>query len=397
MKRPTTGSSDEAPFDVCSSRTGCRAYPQPQEAVVTRRSSGGYSSASLGAPTSTDSTGDGGLRHPGADRLGARLSAAVAAGVLLLVACGESGADSPTLAETAVLASPFPSSTPLPTSTPTTLEEQVVAAYTTFLGAVAESMALRDPQYPRLAELAVGDGLLNGRAGAMTLLDQGTTAEGRFVPAIQRVELNGDRAELEDCYRKDFTYREAQTGRVVDEGGTRFELMATLQRMEGVWKVTQFLEKEFCAPQELEEQILAAYMASDQAYKEAGASADDNHFGMAATTAGNQLEFQRKRIVQAREQGYVHRDFAISHPVVSQVREHDTVAIVRDCVVEDPRTGLYDPRTGQRVSKEQVKPGQRSLLLAQLKLFRDESGQSTWKVVAVDATEEDSKCGPASP
>ncbi len=333
--------------------------------------------------------------------VGARLSAAAVAGVLLIVGCAESGAQPPPLAETAAPAAPPPTSTPSPTPTssptPSTPKQEVAAAYTTFLGAVAESMALRDPNYPRLAELAVGDGLLNGKARAMGLIDLGTTADGRFIPAIQRLEVKGDRAELVDCYRKDFTYREAQSGKVLDEGGSRFKLLATLQRMNGAWKVTQFFENELCVPQDLERQILAAYSAVDRAGREAEASADPGHPALPATRAGRQLDGAREKIAQWRDQGYIRRDFAVSHPVVVEVRRHDTLAIVRDCVVEDPRTGLYDPKTGQRVSKEQVRPGQRSLALAQLERFTDEWGQPVWKLTAFEVREKDSRCDPTAP
>ncbi|MDP8932136.1 MAG: hypothetical protein M3O70_27100 [Actinomycetota bacterium] len=328
-------------------------------------------------------------------------AAAALIGVLLMAACGESGAQSPPLAETPAADTPPPTSTlaptPTPSPTPSTPEERVVAAYTTFLGAVAESMVLRDPNYPRLAELAVGDGLLNGKARAMGLLDLGTTAEGRFVPAIQRVEVKGDRAELVDCYRMDFTYREAQTGKVVDEGGTRFKLEAALQRINGAWKVSRFFENEFCVPQDLERQILAAYRAVDRAVRQAEASADPDHPALAAAMAGRQLDGTRRKIAQWRDEGYVRRDFTAIHPVVVQVRRHDTLAIVRDCAVEDPRTGLYDPKAGQRISKEQVEPGHRALSLAQLERFTDQWGQPVWKLTGFEVTEKDSRCDPAVP
>ncbi len=317
----------------------------------------------------------------------ARSAAAAVTAAVLLGACSGAGASDPPGSlispSSAPAAAEKPAwTTPALSPTPSTPEQQAIALYTQqYLPLVEQVMEARQPDDPRLAEVAADLGLSNGRNPAVSLLKFGTTAEGQFLPSIQRVEVkNPDTVELVDCQRRDFVHRNAQTGQVVDPGGQRHEVFVTVRRLDGRWKVAHYMPVDRCVPKELADQVLTAYRRWEWALREAEGMADPDHPGLEETMAGEQLSWARKKVTEYADEGRVRRDFSRSHPEVIRIRDYDKVAIIRDCMEGDPRTGLYDPKTGERVSQEQVAPGSRYLGLAQLELIG-----GAWKVVAFES------------
>lgn len=342
-----------------------------------------------------------GRRGPADLRL--RLGVSAAALGVLLAACSGAGASDPPVDLSSPSTAPTPEEdpawpTPTPSPTPSTPEEQAIALYMQqYLPLVEQMMEARQPADPRLAEVAADLGLANGRNPAVSLLELGTTADGHFVPSIQRVEAKDtDTVELVDCQRRDFVHRNSRGGQVLDPGGQRHEVFVTVRRLDGRWKVTRYMPADRCVPKDLAEQVKDAYLTFNRVVTEASAIGDPGYPALVAVAAGNQLEGLREAIAQDRARGQVHRDYARSHPTVIRIRDYDTVAIIRDCIEEDPRTGLYDANSGERLMPgEQSRPGDKTLALAQLELM-DHDGRKAWKVVARDVAEEDSKCDPAA-
>lgn len=320
---------------------------------------------------------------------GARSVRVLVLAALVATACTDGGVAVPPSPDASPTARPSVSASPAASPSPQP-EDEVAAAYQRYLDATAAAMEAGDPQHPDLAEVAEEQALVTARGRVSHLEAQGRTAEGGFVPAIQSLQISGDSAELRDCYRVDIVERDRDTEEVADPGGIRFEVTARLTREAGAWKVVDFTEGEFCAPEELADDIEAGYLAFWDAVAAAGRPPDPDHPALAETTAGAQLEGLRERLAEFREQGYEVRDDSVPNPRVDQVFAYDEGALVRDCRVLDPDGGIYDAETGERVRGD-ADPGQRSLWDIRLELI-----DGSWRVVDADLREEDSSCEPDS-
>ena len=323
-----------------------------------------------------------------------RLATAILTGSLALAACSPTG-DATSVADPPEENPPVeddngpvdPVDEPEPAEP--TEEEAVTASYEAFLQALTAAMEEADPDLPLLAEHADGAGLVSAQAMVVSLTTADRIARGEFVPSIESIEIDGDTAELQDCYRADILAYDADTDeQVADRGGSRFEGAAELQRADDGWVVTDFAQGDVCAPAVIAGVVEDRYLAFWDAVWSAADPPDPDHPGLVDTAAGEHLAGVQAQLTSLREEGRVRRGRGSENPVVSYVTAHDTEAVVLDCVEENPDGGLYDAATGERVEGGTAE-GQRTLLETRLEVIDD-----LWKVVNVSVLEEDSSCVP---
>ena len=270
--------------------------------------------------------------------------------------------------------------------------DAVVDSYGGFLAALTAAMDAGDPDLTELTGTATDDALLSAQAMVVSLVDAGRTARGDIVPSIETIVVEDDFATLEDCYRLDLVeYDPEADEQVADRGGARFQASAALIRNDDDhWVVTEFVEGDVCAPTEIADTVADRYLAFWDAVWDAADPPDPDHPGLADTAAGDHLVGLRAQLTQLRDDGHVRRGRGTEHPVVVYVTAHDTQALVRDCVEEDPETGIYDATSGERVEGG-TEEGQRTLLETRLKVV-----DGDWRVVNVRVEEEDSSCEPGA-
>lgn len=323
-----------------------------------------------------------------------RLATAILTGSLAVAACTPTGdatsvSDPPEENPPAVDDNGVDDPVDEPEPTEPSDEEAVTASYEAFLQALTAAMAVADPDLALLAERADGAGLVSAQAMVVSLTTADRIARGEFVPSIESIEIDGDTAELKDCYRADILeYDVGSDEQVADRGGARFEVSAELQRADDGWVVTDFVQGDVCAPAAIARVVEDRYLAFWDAVWSAADPPDPNHPGLVDTAAGEHLAGVQAQLTQLREDGRVRRGRGTENPVVTYVTTHDTEAAVLDCVEENPDGGLYDAATGQRVEGGTAE-GQRTLLETRLEVIDD-----LWKVVNVSVLEEDSSCVP---
>ena len=333
-----------------------------------------------------------GCLHPSPRR--SRLVAVVLAGGLALAACTTQG-EAPADDELPAASSPAPVEDEAPEGNAPEPEEPTdgaaaVAAYADFLSALTAAMEAGDPDHPELARVATGDALINAQAIVVSLVDEQRVARGEIVPSLETIEVSEGSATLEDCYRLDLIEYGADTDeQVADRGGARFEATAVLRHGEdGRWVVTEFAEGDVCAPANIATTVTDRYLAFWDALWDAADPPDPDHPGLADTAAGDHLVGLQAQLTQLRDDGHVRRGRGIESPVVVYVTAHDTQALVRDCVEENPETGVYDATSGDRIDGG-IEPGQRTQLETRLEVL-----DGDWRVVHVRVEEEDSSCEP---
>ena len=271
-------------------------------------------------------------------------------------------------------------------------EEMVAASYARFLTALTAAMEAGKPDLTDLTESATGEGLLNAQAMVVSLLDEDRFARGSVVPSIETIDVSQDSATVEDCYRLDLVEYDAETSeQVADRGGARFQASAALElNADGNWIVTEFVEGDVCAPTEIATTVADRYLAFWDAVWAAADPPDPDHPGLADTAAGDHLTGLQAQLTELRDNGHVRRGRGTEHPVVVYVTDRDTHALVRDCVEENPESGLYDAASGELVDGG-TDEGQRTLLETRLELL-----DGNWRVVNVRVEEEDSSCEPGA-
>lgn len=322
-----------------------------------------------------------------------RLQLAAAAGFLLLSACTGGNAAEPSSTGDSSPPAAAPEESPSPSESPTLSESarpafDVEAAYQHYLDTTVSAMETGD--HTRI-EGATGQAFAAAQARVAALTSQGRVAKGAFRLALQSLQIDGDTAELRDCYAADITEHDQGTDeQLADRNGTRFAASVVLERSDEGWVVAEFNQGEFCVPDDLAAEIEDRYLAFWAAVSTAGRPPNHNHPGLADTAAGEQLEGLREQISGFRDDGYEVRDDTVSHPVATQISENDTVAVVRDCRDLDPTGGIYETETGELVHGG-AEPGQRDLWETRLEVI-----DGAWKVVDADLVEGDSECEPAA-
>ena len=180
------------------------------------------------------------IRPPGrASARRGRVALAVIA-LTVLVACR--GGNDPITAPTTT-SSPT-STTSEPTTTSTTLDPQadVVARYRMFWQVRFEANREPvNPDDPRFAEYATGQQLANVVKETRERRDNGLAIR-RPEPSIteRRVkvtQIDGDTATLQDCSTNDGIVYRVAGGEVVDNAVATYSVLATMRRVDGVWKL----------------------------------------------------------------------------------------------------------------------------------------------------------------
>ena len=332
-------------------------------------------------------------RRPGGSGAGSHLVSLVLVGALGLSACTNSSAD-PTASPSEGTSAASPSA-PAPSSNATpppaqNAEEQAVAAYEDYLAAVSSAVEQGDEPVA-LEEVAAGQALVAAQARVAGLASQNRRALGELVADPQEIQVEDGSATISDCYRDELVEYDRDTDeQVADPAGTRFAATATLGRSDGDWIVTEFVEGDFCVPDEIAGAVAARYLEFWSAVADAGRPPNPDHPALNETAGGEQFAGLRERLAQFRDEGLEVRGEHTSHPEVTRVTQGDTVAYVRDCRELDPEGGIYDAETGELVQGG-AQPGERSLWEARLEL-----ADGSWKVVDADLKEEGSGCATTS-
>lgn len=148
-------------------------------------------------------------------------------------------------------ASTAPSTVPVPTLESTTVpndvsgsSDEIIARYVGYWDtrfAVLSADSPGDPNDARFAEFATGDQISSVSAETQRFNDQGRRLARPPDPVgLQRVvvqSINGDRAELQECFVDDALVVDRASGSVVDNDVVTLNSTATMRFVDGVWKL----------------------------------------------------------------------------------------------------------------------------------------------------------------
>lgn len=123
------------------------------------------------------------------------------------------------------------------------LEDEIIARYVGYWDArFAANSGTPNPNDPALRQYATGAQLDAVLAETQTNLDQGLAFRRAANPAdIQRVtvvEVNGDRAVVQECVVSDGVIVQRDSGEIVNDEVTTHNVRGEMQRVEGVWRVS---------------------------------------------------------------------------------------------------------------------------------------------------------------
>ena len=136
------------------------------------------------------------------------------------------------------------STTPTPTTAPgTTPEQEVIDRYIGYWNARFEANAgTPDPNDPLLAQFATGAQLDAVVEETQSNLDDGLAIRQADDPhdfqKVTVVELEGDRAVVQECVVSDEVIYRRDSGEVVNDVVATHNVRGELQRIDGVWKVS---------------------------------------------------------------------------------------------------------------------------------------------------------------
>lgn len=134
--------------------------------------------------------------------------------------------------------------TPVTTAPGTTAEQEVIDRYVGYWNARFNANAgVPNPDDPALRHFATGRQLDAVVAETQSNLDSGVAFERAAEPHnIQRVtvvEIDGDRAVVQECVVDDGLVVSRDTGEVVDDTVSTHNVQAEMLRVDGVWKVSE--------------------------------------------------------------------------------------------------------------------------------------------------------------
>ncbi len=134
--------------------------------------------------------------------------------------------------------------TPVTTAPGTTAEQEVIDRYVGYWNARFNANAgVPNPEDPALRDFATGRQLDAVVAEPQSNLDSGVAFERAAEPHnIQRVtvvEIDGDRAVVQECVVDDGLVVSRDTGEVVDDSVSTHNVQAEMLRVDGVWKVSE--------------------------------------------------------------------------------------------------------------------------------------------------------------
>ena len=134
--------------------------------------------------------------------------------------------------------------TPVTTAPGTTAEQEVIDRYVGYWNARFNANAgVPNPDDPALRDFATGRQLDAVVAETQSNLDSGVAFERAAEPHnIQRVtvvEIDGDRAVVQECVVDDGLVVSRDTGEVVDDSVSTHNVQAEMLRVDGVWKAAK--------------------------------------------------------------------------------------------------------------------------------------------------------------
>lgn len=136
------------------------------------------------------------------------------------------------------------STTPTPTTSPgTTPEQEVIDRYIGYWNARFEANSgTPNPDHPALAQFATGAQLDSVVEETQSNLDEGLAIRQADDPHdfqnVTVVELEGDRAVVQECVVSDEIIYRRDSGEVVNDVVATHNVRGELQRVDGVWKVS---------------------------------------------------------------------------------------------------------------------------------------------------------------
>lgn len=148
---------------------------------------------------------------------------------------------SPTTAMTGTTTTVVSTSDP---STPVdTTHQAIIEAYEGYWDArIAANTGTPNPQDPALAQFATGNQLEAVIKETQENLDQGRAFLAAPNPATFRqvtvVSVDGDRAEVQECFVDDGQLIERATGAVINDTVATQSVLGTLRLVDGTWKVS---------------------------------------------------------------------------------------------------------------------------------------------------------------
>lgn len=188
-----------------------------------------------------------------------RAAAVCVAAALLLAgaSCGDDGEASPASTSTTDASTSTTRSTTSTTSETTTsagastattapgtsAEQEVIDRYIGYWNARFEANSgTPDPNDPALREYATGEQLETVVAETQSNLDEGLAfqraAEPHNIQRVTVVEIEGDRAVVQECVVADGVVVRRDTGEVVNDQVNTHNVQAEMSRVDGVWKVS---------------------------------------------------------------------------------------------------------------------------------------------------------------
>ena len=188
-----------------------------------------------------------------------RAAAVCAAAALLLAgaSCGDDGEASPASTTTTDASTSTTRSTTSTTGQTTTsagastattapgtsAEQEVIDRYIGYWNARFEANSgTPDPNDPALREYATGEQLETVVAETQSNLDEGLAfqraAEPHNIQRVTVVEIEGDRAVVQECVVADGVVVRRDTGEVVNDQVNTHNVQAEMTRVGGVWKVS---------------------------------------------------------------------------------------------------------------------------------------------------------------
>jgi hypothetical protein len=193
-----------------------------------------------------------GPRTPGAPQRARGAATLLVAFALALTGCSDDGEDAAPESTTATARRSTvesSSTTATPGSTGTSqpsgsVEEQIASRYVAFWEArFAANQNPPNPDDPRLAEYASGEQLQNVVSETRARRDDGLAlrAPDPSVTShnVQVISVEGESAELQDCFVNDGVLYNAATGEIVDDSVVTRSVSAVLVIEGGVWKLAR--------------------------------------------------------------------------------------------------------------------------------------------------------------
>ena len=123
------------------------------------------------------------------------------------------------------------------------LEDEIIARYIGYWDArFAANSGIPNPDDPALREYATGAQLDAVLAETQTNLDQGLAFRSPASPAdiqsVTVVEVNGDRAVVQECVVSDGVIVQRDSGEIVNDEVTTHNVRGDMQRVEDEWRVS---------------------------------------------------------------------------------------------------------------------------------------------------------------